>query len=570
MKKYRFIQPVIFVFFALLFHACTSNFEEINTSNSLVTEDLVDVNLLLTRVQAYAVHLDAPLGNGTIGNYSGMNARGDNMPFSDGDAPGVWNNYYQNYGRNLSDIIHICEKRDTEAGTSDLVNKIAIARIMKVWALSVVTDTYGDVPYTEACLPVENAVTQPKYDEQKEIYKDMFKELKEAVAQMDAGKAGYGAADLIYGGNVAKWTKLANSLPLRLALRVRYADEALAKENMSDLTEEKLIVSLDDDAFIKSATDYTDNQNKLYTTMKNAGHPHESETIGKTFADIMIGSGDSHHPDDPRITLYCDTAYATWPGTEGYEDIENFGYRGKPVLGLVPVEEKYPWGSNSVSKISAFWYTPVIERPLLRSSEVWFALAEAALFGLKSGNAGELYQKGIDQAFAWSQRFYATGKSQLPAILKDYYSEVFSNWNSSWEAAYFADKEITAVEVAAFKTTSAYSLTGTTEQKFEQIMNQKMIALYPDENEGWFEWRRTGYPRVLVGTDSDVLHGVSPRRMRWPQVEQTVNSESYKAALSRFGGTDGRLIRVWWDANSSAPHAHPGTVPRMNQPWVTQ
>lgn len=568
MKKYRFIQSVIFVLFVLLFDACTSNFDDMNTSNSLVTDDLVDVNLLLTRVQAYAIHLDATQGNGTIGNYSGMNTRGDNQPFADGDAPGVWDNYYTNYNRNLSDIIQICEKRDAEAGTSDLVNKIAIARIMKVWATSVVTDTYGDMPYTESCLPVENAITQPKYDEQKEIYKDMFKELKEAVAQMDAGKASYGAADLIYGGNVAKWTKLANSLRLRLAMRVRYADETLAKDNISDLNEENLIVSLNDDAFIKTATDYTDNQNKLYTSMMNSKYPHPEESVGKTVVDIMIGTGDAHHPDDPRIAIYCDTAYATWPGTPGYEDIAHFGYRGSPLLGSVPVEEKYPWGGGSVSRISAFWYPAVIERPLLRSSEVYFALAEAALFGLKSGNAEELYRKGVDQAFAWAQRLYTNGKSQLPAILKIFYSQVFPNWNSSWEAAYFEDKEITAAEIAAFKTTPAYSLTGTTEQKFEQIMNQKIIALFPDEYQGWFEWRRTGYPRVLVGSDSNTLQGVSPRRMRWPQIEQTVNSENYKAALARFGGTDGRLVRVWWDANSSAPHAHPGTVPRMDHPWV--
>ena len=568
MKKYRFIQSVIFVLFVLLFDACTSNFDEINTSNSLVTEDLVDVNLLLTRVQVYAIHLDATQGNGTTGNYSGMNTRGDNQPFADGDAPGVWNNYYENYNRNLSDIIQICEKRDAEAGTSDLVNKIAIARIMKVWATSVVTDTYGDMPYTESCLPVENAITQPKYDEQKEIYKDMFKELKEAVAQMDAGKASYGAADLIYGGNVAKWTKLANSLRLRLAMRVRYADETLAKENLSDLNEENLIISLNDDAFIKTATDYTDNQNKLYTSMMNSKYPHPEESIGKTVVDVMIGTGDAHNPDDPRIALYCDTAYATWPGTPGYENIDHFGYRGSPLLGSVPVEEKYPWGGGSVSRISAFWYPAVIERPLLRSSEVYFALAEAALFGLKSGNAEELYQKGVDQAFAWAQRLYTNGKSQLPAILKIFYSQVFPNWNSSWEAAYFEDKEITAAEVAAFKTTPAYSLTGTTEEKFEQIMNQKIIALFPDEYQGWFEWRRTGYPRVLVGSDANTLQGVSPRRMRWPQIEQTVNSVNYEAALTRFGGTDGRLVRVWWDANSSAPHAHPGTVPRMDHPWV--
>ena len=99
-------------------------------------------------------------------------------------------------------------------------------------------------------------------------------------------------------------------------------------------------------------------------------------------------------------------------------------------------------------------------------------------------------------------------------------------------------------------------------------MNQKIIALFPMENQGWFEWRRTGYPRVMVGHDDDALKGVSPRRMPWPQIEQSVNSDNYEAALKAIGGTDGRLQKVWWDKNPDAPHAHPGVVPTQPQPWV--
>ena len=96
---------------------------------------------------------------------------------------------------------------------------IAIARILKAWAFAKVTDSYGDIPYFESSLPQEDAVYKPKYDTQQAIYTDLFKELREAAAQLDENKESYGSADLVYAGDVVKWGKLANSIRLRLALR---------------------------------------------------------------------------------------------------------------------------------------------------------------------------------------------------------------------------------------------------------------------------------------------------------------------------------------------------------------
>ncbi|VAW23226.1 Cell surface glycan-binding lipoprotein, utilization system for glycans and polysaccharides (PUL), SusD family [hydrothermal vent metagenome] len=562
MKTYIKTQLIsVLVLLLVIFNACTEEYEKMNTSNSLVTEDLINVDLLFTRVQVQAIHFGSAYGNGTLGNYCGMNVRQDNRPFTIGDAPGVWNACYGDYARNLSDIINICKKRNEKNGNNALDNKIAMSRILKVWAFAEVTDTYGDIPYSESCLPVEDAIFQPKYDTQKDIYEDFFKELKEAAAQLDAGNDSYGSADLIYGGDVDKWKKLANSLRLRLALRVRYVDEAMAQSNMSDLSEANLITSLEDDAFINSADDYNSNMNRLYDRLITNGYPGSAE-VGKTLEDIMSAT------NDPRIAVYMDTAYAQWPGTPGYEDIPSFGYRGKPLLGFVPVEEKYPWGAETTSQWSAFWYTPIIERPLMRSSEVYFALAEAALFGLKQGDANALYKKGLDQALAWAQKLYANGKPQMPPYLGIFYSKVYPDWDETWEPDYWADKEMTQAEIATYKAGDVYTLSGSQEEKLEMIMNQKMIALYPMEEQGWFEWRRTGYPRVLVGDDGDALKGVSPRRMPWPQNEQSVNSANYEQALQRIGGVDGRLQKVWWDANPAAPHKHPGKVPWMDHPWI--
>lgn len=569
MKTYIKIQLVSVLALAMLiFNACTEDFDQLNTSNNLVTEDLINIDLMFTWVQVSAIHTGSWNGVNHMGHYCGMNSRDDSRVFSNGDNPAAWDNLYSDYSHNLSDIINICKKRNEENGNNDLDTKMGMARILRVWAYAEVTDIYGDIPYFESCLPAAEAVYQPKYDTQKEIYEDFFKELKAAAAQLNASHKSYGSADLIYGGNVEKWKKLANSLRLRLALRIRYADSDLATANMSDLNESNLITSLDDDAFILTADDVSENMNLVYTLMINRGYPHSAEIMGKTLADILIGSGDAHNPIDPRIALHMDTCYAKWPGSPGYEDIGSFGYRGRPLLGNAPDEERNPYGANTTSKLSAFWYCPIIERPVIRSSEVYFALAEAALFNLKAGDANALYQKGMNRAIAWEQKFYERCKPQMSDYLDEFYSPVYPDWDKTWEADYFADKEITQDEIDALKADPVYTLSGSTEEQFEMIMNQKMVALFPMEDQGWFEWRRTGYPRVLVAHDQDDLMGVSPRRYPWPQVEQSVNGDNYADALSRIGGTDGRLQKVWWDANPNAPHEHTGEILKMDQGWL--
>ncbi|MBE9511870.1 MAG: SusD/RagB family nutrient-binding outer membrane lipoprotein [Bacteroidetes bacterium] len=565
MKTYMKIKIFTVFSLALLLmnNACTDHFEELNTPNNLVTEDLVNIDLMFTLVQYRSIVSETPNGAGTIGNYCGYATSCANRPFQSGDSPGVWNSAYGSRLNNLSEIIRLCQK-DSETAP-DLVNKKAIARIMKVWVFAKVTDTYGDIPYFESCLPQSEAVYRPKYDTQKSIYEDFFKELKEAAAELDESKESYGSADLMYGGDVVKWKKLANSLRLRLALRVRYADAALATANMSDLTEADLITTMEDDAYIYTCTDFEENQNALYNRIvSNQG---QGETgcwnLGKTMLDILIGNGDPHNPADPRIGIYADTAKATWIA----EHDTTFGYRGHPVLGYVPVEIKYSYGGRSCSERPPFWFVAVIERPILRCSEVYFSLAEAALFGLKgtSADANAYYQLGIDRAIEWSQDFYNKCAPQMHETIQIYDD---STWTDAAYNTYMAEKEITQAEVDAFKLNAVYTLSGTQEEQLEQLINQKVVALHPLEYQGWAEWRRTGYPRVLVGPDTDHLLGVCKRRMMWPNQEQQVNSDSYAEALARLGVEDNELAKVWWDVNPAAPHEHPGEVESRSAPWV--
>ncbi|MEP7107574.1 MAG: SusD/RagB family nutrient-binding outer membrane lipoprotein [Ferruginibacter sp.] len=557
MKSFKNISNLcLLVLVIFIANSCTKDFKDENTDPKLITEEKVTPELLLTTAE---VNAKGGLGFSNAGDFCGMTTSDANLPFDDRFDDGAWNAVYTTIGNNLAAII-----RKTESDP-EMINKKSIARILKAWIFSEATDIYGDIPYFESNKSPENSIATPKYDSQKSIYEDIFKELKEAAAALIAGKPSYGNSDLIYGGDPAKWKKFANSLRLRLALRVRYVDAVMAKNNMTDLVESDLILSTDDEALFFTSNDNTSHWNGAYYNLVNyASGPETKDLIAKTVLDILSG-GNSRNPIDPRIRIYADTAYASWPPTLN-PPLPYFGYRGKPLLGgAVPVEEKYPYGAESTSRISDFWYVPAIEQPILRSSEVYFALAEAVLFGLRTGDANVYFKKGIMAGVSETQHLFNRTKDQVALVEK----KIRPNWGSANINALLAHKEMKQSEIDIFLASPTTTLAGSTEEMHEQIMNQKIVALYPNSTEGWSEWRRTGYPRVLVTTnDYSGLKGVSYRRGHYPSVEGLINSSNYNEAIQRMGPKDDVLSKVWWDANPNAPHKHPGAVEWRATKWL--
>ncbi len=554
----------------LSINACTKNYLELNTDPRIITTDLINIDLLLTNVEVQGIVENAGYGNS--GSVAGMSVRIDGIPFLDNNNPGVWNFSYESQLNNLSNIIQLI---DSKPNKDELTNKQAIARILKVWAVSKLTDTYGDVPYSESCLPMEKAVLQPKYDTQASIYADLFNELKEAAAQLDESKISYGDADLVYGGNPSKWKKLANSLRLRLALRIRYADPAMATAQLSDLTENDLMSSISDDAYIKNNSDYPSHLNpRYYGPIVSNKNIAEMACTHKAMIDIL--RNDSIHLD-PRIQIYADTVMAAFKGgisPNGYY-FPDWDYRGSPTLGKSDIEYHYPWRSGTVSNIADFWRVPIVAPAVMKCSEVYFALAEAKLTGLLPAgftrSANEYYQKGIDAGIEWAKWFYDLTAPQIADLMKNYIHNPAYAQGAQWTDAdvknYLDYKKIKDADIIAFKATPMYALSGSAEEQLEMIINQKIVALYPDEFQGWCEYRRTGYPKIPIGPDLSPLMGKAPRRERWPTSEQTINSKSYAEALAR-SGTDTRLTRFWWDANPNAPHIYEWVPPSMPTPFA--
>ncbi len=547
----------------LVSSSCTDDFDRMNTSRSLITQDLVDENMMFTKVLVDAV-VNYENGFGTTGNWAGMSVSGANRPFATGESNGVWNSVYSNYGRNLSDIIEICLTRDNAA---DLINKKAIARILRVWAFAKCTDTYGDMPYFESCLPVDQAITTPQYDKQRDIYADFFTELKEAVAEIDDSKPSFGDADILYQGNLDKWKKFGNSLRLRLALRVRYADPEMASTQLADLDESDLITAREDDASIYNIDDFPEHEHSRFVDLRSRKATVEKAPIAKTFLDILKNN------DDPRLPVFADTVTAWFPQTPGYEDVPYFGYRGRPLLSGDNPEEGYAYGDNTVSRWSDLLWVQIQEFPLYKASETYFNLAEAALFGLKPGDAQAYYKKGIEIAMAHTKELYEDAVPQLPEVVSYFKAGQSQEEMDAYLAALLAEKEITQEEIDDFlENAPVVTLSGSDEEKLEQIVDQKIIALFPMEHEGWCEHRRTGYPRILVGEELSPLNGNMPRRMPWPGEEQLINGEQYKLALDAIGGEgmDSRTTSFWWEANPDPFKTHPETVETRTTPWVSE
>ncbi len=119
------------------------------------------------------------------------------------------------------------------------------------------TDLFGDVPYSQTALGPEDVNTKPSFDTQESIYKSLINDLNAAILQLTPGDMSYGSADFYYKGDINKWKKYANSLKLRLGMRIRYADPALAQKTVTEAMGQPLLASSADDATVPTYNNAT-------------------------------------------------------------------------------------------------------------------------------------------------------------------------------------------------------------------------------------------------------------------------------------------------------------------------
>ena len=399
----------------------------------------------------------------------------------------------------------------------------ALAQILKISAWHKATDMFGPIPYKEAG---KGLITVP-YDSQEEVYKSMFKELSDAIEVLtkyaDNGNSKLlPNADAVYAGDVHKWVVYANSLMLRLAMRVYYADAALSKKYALQAVNHSygVMKTKDDEAKMErgASLEFKNNLDVLINQYNEC-------RMGSSMLAYLGGY------QDPRLPKYFNTSTVSQAVTVG-----TYGkYSGVPTGHDVSSNDAFKDSSRPAitSTTPTYW---------MRASEVYFLLAESALHGFAVGGTAEsLYEKGIEMSF--EENGIASSE------VADYMS---SGLKPSAYSFHLTNPGVNVDVPAVTEATTAWS--GTDEEKLEKIMIQKWIALYPNGQEAWTEYRRTGYPKlhstITNYSNGEVDSEVGIRRMRFPtnkstSAEDIANLESARKLLR--GGLDKAGTRLWWD-----------------------
>lgn len=419
---------------------------------------------------------------------------------------GVFNNSFPNQINEIGEVIKAVKDDPAK------VNLYAVARIWKAFCFSRITDLYGDIPYTQAGLGYNESIYQPAYDPQKDIYTDLLKELDEAAKSLDpANTKTFGAADLIYGGNTTQWKKFAYSLMLRLGMRMTKVDAASAQSWVTKAIAGGVITSYADIAkmnYVGSGQDI--NKNPIAFRMLNDDYVWAdglSNTEGGKYQQVFIDSLKANN--DPRLGVIS-VVYIN-----GVASADESIQKGMPsnISGTKPanfVSFSEP-NQKTVLRIAA----PLL---LFTNAESDFLLAEAALRNWYTAEtASSLYEKGIRAAM------------------------------QHWDLITGTTGTIAAGRIDSYVAAHALNTSGTVDQQMEQIYSQFWVGIFPDAQEVYANYRRTGYPALVPNTyPGNATGGKIFRRLLYPTSEQTLNREAYNAAVSRQGADD-LLTRVWWD-----------------------
>lgn len=515
---------------------------QLTTAQLQTYGDLSMVEIYRNYLYAFSQQL---MGCWNTTNYGGRHTLDNN------EMSRIWTSFYTQSVKNVTDA------RYRTAEDPGKVNINSILRIYRVYLMSIITDIYGDVPYTEAGLGFLDGKYTPRYDKQEDIYNDFFRELEDASSKLDATKDRV-TGDVIYNGDLTKWKKLANSLRLRFAMRISNVnpEKAEAEFESAMIADGGVIDDAASDALIKYITisfsfgqeaysDYRGNSisqllfgndpsnnpsyicSTLFNQLYNTGDPrtfrlarcYYDGLMGATspdnridLTDEMLEKGIEFKPRDPG-------AYSWEPWPSGYDsDICKALAVNNPSVKVTMDREVEPKLANNFLKSD----NPGV---VMTSAEVKFLMAEAALKGWEVGSTTveDLYKEGVRASMD-----FLTDNYGCNAVTDDEFNAFIQNKGM---------------------------IGHTNEQKLEAINTQAWILHFSNPNECWANVRRSGYPKLKspeeYGFGQFLTGGTEiPVRLCYPVLESSYNKKSYDEAIGRMGGTDDWHTHVWWDAEN--------------------
>ena len=526
--------------FLWILGACTGDFMETNTDPNAATEeelgyDNLGMGSMITQMQ-YQMHPCITKDqNIDVNNYQKMfSLAGDifsghqgasNMFDSNGRNNTTYDMYpdwcaaaytvaYQNY---MTPWYTLYTKREINPST------FAVGQILKVFGMHRITDMYGPVPY-KGFAPASDV----PFTSQQDIYEQFFKELDEAVNILktyikdNPGAKPLSGYDKIYGGDFEKWIKFANSLKLRLALRIVYVDKTTAQQKAEEAIKEGVFTDNEDNAILK--VDGSATVNPLYMIC----YTYNDSRLGATMESYLKGY------KDPRLDIWFGKSEVS-----GYKE-----YNGIRCGSLFTGNDYKIFSNLNVSAS-----TPI---QFMNAAEVYFLRAEAALRGWNAGgNEKTLYESGIMTAFA-----QPLGSTQAKAGDASVYIK-----GTTLPIPYVDPKNTSYSESSIGQVSVSWEYATEFEERLEKIITQKWIALFPDGQEAWSEFRRTGCPRVIrVAVNNS--GGLIDKKKQIARLPYPTNLSKdypilYKEAVNNpklLDGGDNGGTKLWWDKRSDKPY----------------
>lgn len=483
----QFIKYIALSALALSLFACTKSFKEVNTDPDRPGADLVPSTNVLAYAERYAsdnlfdewFDLNESCGfSGQIAKW--MYTEEGYYDFRPNVNDNSWAICYL-VAANLQAII------DREAEGS---NMWAAATIFQCNIFQIISDRWGNVPYSEAGKLAKEGISSPKYDKQSDIYPDLLKRLKAAVAALDESGDALGAGDVMLGGDIALWKKYGNALRLRIAARIAAIDPTHAQTAFEEIAAAGIPADNDDNIFFSAwGNEYGEPWADYYLTRQ--------QEYG--ISSLMVNT--LKNLSDPRLPVYaCQTADFV-AGVAGAE--EYAGYQvGKKATASPAKCSKL--GDRFMKKDGLDGFSP-----WLRSCEPYFAISYAAS---KGWNAGMTQKAAYEKAVTLSLKENGIDDAAI--------------------AAYLAGA-------------------GAYDGSQEQLFTQWWISLYKNGQEAWSVYRMSGYPagNVIAPDSKYPEHDVPPMAYSYPDTEANLNNVNYApeaaAEIDYFWGK-----KMWWDVRA--------------------
>jgi hypothetical protein len=517
------------IFFVLIltlgFFACTDNFEEANRNHFLISDKELeqDFNLLGSPFQNMLYNLFGGQIEEDLVHDNFMRNLGTPTPFVGGVNNTTyyirWNSYWGRiYGSIMSPALQVVKQADE--GGYEVFS--AWAKMLEVLAISKLTAWHGPVIYSNYGVTGKANI----YDKESDLYNKLFADL-DAIQTVFAANSTYKGLtkfDASYNGSVAKWSKLVNSMRLRMAIRISKVAPALAKaEGEKAMSDPAGLILENKENFNVSL--YGE---KLY--MNVICFEWGDTRMGAGFESFMVGLKDNRIASyfapvaDADAALVSD--HPAWP----YKGIHSGAY-------LDAKDQRLMYSTVNES------FKSVTSRRYFTASEVHLLKAEAALRGWAgAGDAKTNYELGVRASFAdW-------GAGGVDAYLADATSKPIN---------YIDPKEPKNNFTSRSDITVAWDEADSNERKLEKIITQKWINNFTNSLESWTDFRRTGYPKIPLNAknDSNKDWGIIPanefiKRMPFVNGERDNNKEGVADATTKLGGPDLISTRLWWDTGN--------------------